>query len=94
MSLQDKLDAFRAEFETKKAPPEVVAVFHKSTAELIATGQATRALKAGDRAPAFRLPRVRRCHRRLRGASGQGATGRHLLPWCVVPLLQHGSASD
>ena len=56
MSLQDKLDAFRAEFETKKAPPEVVAVFHKSTAELIATGQATRALKAGDRAPAFRLP--------------------------------------
>ena len=56
MSLQDKLDAFRAEFETKKAPPEVVAVFHKSTAELIASGQATRALKAGDRAPAFRLP--------------------------------------
>ena len=56
MSLQDKLDAFKAEFEGKKAPPEVVAVFHRSTAELIASGQAARALKVGDRAPAFRLP--------------------------------------
>jgi peroxiredoxin len=56
MSLQDKLDAFKAEFEAKKAPPEVVAVFHKSTADLIASGQATRALKVGDRAPAFTLP--------------------------------------
>ena len=56
MSLQDKLDAFKAEFEGKKAPPEVVAVFHKSTAELVASGQATRALKVGDRAPVFRLP--------------------------------------
>ena len=56
MSLQDKLDAFKAEFEAKKAPPEVVAVFHKSTADLIASGQAAGALKAGDRAPAFRLP--------------------------------------
>jgi peroxiredoxin len=56
MSLQDKLDAFKAEFEGKKAPPEVVAVFHKSTAELIASGQAARALKVGDRAPVFRLP--------------------------------------
>jgi peroxiredoxin len=56
MSLQDKLDAFKDEFEGKKAPPEVVAVFHKSTAELIASGQAARALKVGDRAPVFRLP--------------------------------------
>ena len=56
MSLQDKLDAFKAEFEGKKAPPEVVAVFHRSTAELIASGQAARALNVGDRAPAFRLP--------------------------------------
>lgn len=56
MSLQDKLDAFKAEFEGKKAPPEVVAIFHRSTAELIASGQAARALKVGDRAPPFRLP--------------------------------------
>ena len=56
MSLQDKLDAFKADFEANKAPPAAVAVFHKSTAELIASGQAEKALKAGDRAPAFALP--------------------------------------
>lgn len=56
MSLQDRLDAFKADFETNKAPSEAVAIFHKSTADLIASGQAERALKAGDRAPAFQLP--------------------------------------
>ncbi len=56
MSLQDKLDAFNAEFEAKKAPPAVVAVMHKATADLIASGQADRALKAGDRAPKFAFP--------------------------------------
>lgn len=54
MTLQAKLDAIQSNFKTK-APPEVVAAMHKSTAELIATGQAERALKAGDRAPAFTL---------------------------------------
>jgi hypothetical protein len=43
MKLQDKLDAFKANFETKVAPPTVVDLFHKTTAELIATGQAERA---------------------------------------------------
>jgi peroxiredoxin len=55
MSLQDKLDAFKADFEGIKAPPAVVAVFHRATADLIKTGQAERALKAGDRAPEFAL---------------------------------------
>jgi peroxiredoxin len=55
MSLQDKLDAFKADFETNKAPKEAVAAFHKATAELVASGQAERALKAGDRAPTFEL---------------------------------------
>ncbi len=55
MSLQDRLDALKADFEGKKAPPKAVAMFHKATAELIASGQAERALKAGDRAPAFTL---------------------------------------
>ena len=55
MSLQDRLDAFKADFESNKAPPEAVAVFHRATAELIASGQAERALKAGDPAPAFTL---------------------------------------
>ena len=56
MSLQDKLDAFKADFEGKKAPPEVVAVMHKTTADLIASGQAERTLKVGARAPIFALP--------------------------------------
>ncbi len=56
MSLQDRLDAFKADFESKKAPPEAVTSFHKATDGLIASGQAERALKAGDRAPAFTLP--------------------------------------
>ena len=56
MSLQDKLDALKTKFETEMAPPEVVAVLHRVTDELIASGQADRALQAGDRAPAFTLP--------------------------------------
>lgn len=54
MTLQAKLDAIKANFETK-APPEVLALMHKATAELIASGLASRALKAGDRAPVFTL---------------------------------------
>lgn len=56
MTLQAKLDAFRHQFETTMAPPEAVAIIHRTTDELIATGQADRALKAGDRAPDFALP--------------------------------------
>jgi len=56
MSLQEKLDAFRTKFETEVAPPEVVALMHRVTAQLIASGQVDRALKAGDRAPVLTLP--------------------------------------
>ncbi len=56
MSLQDKLDALKAKFETEMAPPEMVAVMHRVTDELLASGQVKRALKAGDRAPTFTLP--------------------------------------
>jgi peroxiredoxin len=55
MSLQATLDAYKADFETNKAPPAVVAVMRRVTADLVASGQAERALKAGDRAPAFVL---------------------------------------
>ena len=55
MALQDKLDAFKAQLEGKKAPPEVVAIMRKATNDLIASGQADRALKVGDRAPEFAL---------------------------------------
>jgi len=56
MSLQDQLDAFKAEFEGKRAAPEVLTIMHRATADLIATGQTDRALKAGDPAPGFALP--------------------------------------
>jgi peroxiredoxin len=56
LPLQGKLDAFKVEFETKFAPPAIVAIMHRVTAELTASGQAQRALKAGDRAPTFELP--------------------------------------
>jgi peroxiredoxin len=59
MTLQAKLDAFKADFVGGKppfnAPPEVHVVMKRATAELIATGQAERALKVGDRAPVFTL---------------------------------------
>ncbi|OZI34189.1 alkyl hydroperoxide reductase [Bordetella genomosp. 10] len=59
MSLQDKLDAFKADFEAGKppysVPRPVIDTMHRATAELIASGAAQKALKAGDQAPAFTL---------------------------------------
>ncbi|RKP46535.1 peroxiredoxin-like family protein [Trinickia fusca] len=59
MSLQDKLDAFKADFKAGKppynAPPEIHPIMERATAELIASGQASRALKVGDLAPQFSL---------------------------------------
>lgn len=59
MSLQAKLDAFKADFEAGKppynVPHPVIETMHRATAELIESGAATRALKAGDLAPAFTL---------------------------------------
>lgn len=59
MSLQDKLNAFKADFKGGKppynAPPEIHPIMERATAELIASGQASRAIKAGDRAPSFTL---------------------------------------
>ena len=55
MTLQDQLDVFKADFETRVAPPEAVAIIHRTTDELVASGQAGRARHAGDQAPAFVL---------------------------------------
>jgi peroxiredoxin len=59
MALQDKLDAFKADFRAGKppynAPAEIHPIMERATAELIASGQAGRAVKAGDRAPQFSL---------------------------------------
>lgn len=59
MSLQAKLDAFKADFEAGKppynVPRPVIETMHRATAELIETGAAKRAKKAGDLAPTFSL---------------------------------------
>lgn len=59
MSLQAKLDAFKADFEAGKppysVPRSVIEIMHRATDELIASGAAQRARKAGDVAPSFSL---------------------------------------
>jgi peroxiredoxin len=59
MSLQAKLDAFKADFEAGKppynVPRSVIETMHRATAELIASGAARRAKKAGEIAPSFSL---------------------------------------
>lgn len=60
MTLQDRLDAFKAEFRAGKppynVPASVIATMDRATGELIASGAAERALQAGDYAPDFTLP--------------------------------------
>ena len=56
MSLKEKLDALREQYEGSIFPPEVTALMHRATADLAASGQVERALKAGDIAPSFALP--------------------------------------
>lgn len=59
MMLQARLDAFKADFKGGKppynAPPEIHPIMERATAALFASGQAERAIHAGDRAPAFVL---------------------------------------
>jgi len=73
MSLPERLAAFRANFEAGGAPYHapswVHELMHRATAELIASGAAERALKAGDRAPEFTL----------KDADGRDMSSRELL---------------
>jgi len=59
MTLQQKLDDYKAQFESggppRNAPKAVVETFHRATAELRQSGLAEGALTIGDRAPAFTL---------------------------------------
>lgn len=59
MSLQDRLNAFKADLEAGRLPFKVseqhLEGMRRATAALVATGQAQRALKAGDKAPDFTL---------------------------------------
>jgi peroxiredoxin len=71
MSLKTELDAFRAVFMTK-APPEVRAAMTRADMELAASGVAQCAVKAGDRAPDFRLPDARGRQIRLQELRAKG----------------------
>lgn len=59
MTLQAKLDAFKADFEAGRppynVPQTVIETMHRATAELKASGLAEAALGVGDQAPAFAL---------------------------------------
>ncbi len=59
MTLQSRLDAFKADFEAGKppynVPYSVIETMHRATAELVTSGAAPKALKAGDTLPAFSL---------------------------------------
>jgi peroxiredoxin len=59
MTLQARLDAFKADFVAGKppynAPAQVHVVMKRATDELSASGQAGRTLKVGDKAPVFTL---------------------------------------
>lgn len=54
MSLQEKLDGFKAKFKTM-APEGAFDTFARSTQELIDSGQAERAIKAAEKVPNFVL---------------------------------------
>lgn len=54
MSLQEALNTFKTDFETK-VPPEALALMHKTTEDLRASGIVEDALKIGDSAPQFSL---------------------------------------
>ncbi len=54
MKLQEKLDAFRKNFE-KQVPPEALEIMHRATEDLRNSGIMDRAVKVGDKAPDFTL---------------------------------------
>jgi peroxiredoxin len=57
MRLQEKLDAFTAMLiRSGKLPPAILEKLHQSVEDLIASGKADGAIKAGERAPEFDLP--------------------------------------
>ena len=60
MKLQERLDAFKANFESGmppfNVPQSAIEIMHRATEELHRSGQAERALAVGARAPAFASP--------------------------------------
>ena len=54
MSLQQKMDAYKKDFEAK-APADALAVMHRATKDLSESGILGRTVKVGDMAPVFVL---------------------------------------
>jgi len=54
MALQQKLDEYKAKFESS-TPKATVETMHRATKELRDSGLVERALKAGEQAPGFTL---------------------------------------
>ena len=71
MGLQAKLDAYKAAFE-EKAPPRVLDIMHRVSAELRRSNLSERVLKVGDRAPDFTLENARGAEISTRELRGQG----------------------
>ncbi|HTW48011.1 MAG TPA: peroxiredoxin-like family protein [Acidobacteriaceae bacterium] len=95
MSLKADLDSFRSDFMAK-VPAEIREAMTSADMELAASGIAQRAVKAGDRAPDFRLPDARGGHVRLRDLLAKGPVVVSFYrggwcPYCNLELraLQH-----
>ena len=58
MTLQDKLNEYKAQFEST-LPPEAIAIMHRATDDLRHSGIMERVLKIADHAPEFALPNAR-----------------------------------
>lgn len=71
MSLKAELDAFRSQF-MGKVTPEIREAIERADMELAASGIAHNGLKAGDRAPDFRLPDSRGGFVRLHALLAKG----------------------
>ena len=54
MSFQEKLNVMKKEYEAT-LPPEILAIFHQATDELIQSGIADKAIKVGAILPEFSL---------------------------------------
>jgi peroxiredoxin len=95
MSLKTELDAFRSDFMAKVSP-EIREAMAQADMELAVSGIAQRALKAGDRAPDFRLPDARGGYVSLRDLLAKGPVVLSFYrggwcPYCNLELraLQH-----
>lgn len=58
MTLQVRLDAFKADFEMK-LPPDKLTIMHRATEDLRRSGILDRVIKVGAAIPEFALPNQR-----------------------------------